>query len=94
MVADTLEEATAGAALVEVQYEEQPPVIETSDALGSLFEPEEIFGPVRVVRGDVAKAIGRRRLPSRRVLYHSDEHHNPMEPSATVAAWEGDDLRF
>src|ERR1051326_1732167 len=36
VVGDTLEQATAGAALVDVKYEEQPPVVATIDALRTL----------------------------------------------------------
>ena len=92
VVAETQEQATAAAALVEVTYEEQTPVIETADALDSLFEPKELFGPVSVVRGDVAKAIGRGEFRLDETYTTPIEHHNPMEPSATVAIWEGDDL--
>src|SRR6185503_19670882 len=44
VVADTLEHATNAAAAVDVTYEEQKPVIETDDAMGTLFVPKPMFG--------------------------------------------------
>jgi xanthine dehydrogenase YagR molybdenum-binding subunit len=92
VVADTLERAMAAAALVNVTYEEQPPVIDTEDALDTMYVPSFAFGPIKVSRGDFDKAFAE-------AVYRIDqhfstpiEHHNPMEPSATVAVWNGDEL--
>src|SRR5205823_4588574 len=92
VVADTLERATAAAALVDVTYEEEQGVIETADALNTLFVPSFAFGPTHVSRGNFDKALSSaaHRLDER---YSTPiEHHNPMEPSATVAVWNGDEL--
>jgi xanthine dehydrogenase YagR molybdenum-binding subunit len=92
VVAGTFEQATAAAALVDVTYDEEIPIVETDDALRNLITPAFAFGPIRVVRGDFEKALAK-------ATYHVDqhystpvEHHNPMEPSATVAVWNGDAL--
>jgi xanthine dehydrogenase YagR molybdenum-binding subunit len=92
VVADTLERATAAAALVDVRYEEEPCVVDTEDALETLFVPSFAFGPLRVSRGNFDKAWS---SAAHRVDHHYStpiEHHNPMEPSATVAVWDGDQL--
>jgi xanthine dehydrogenase YagR molybdenum-binding subunit len=92
VVAETLEQATAAAPLVEVQYDEQTPALDTQDAMDTLFEPKESFGPVRLVRGEAATASEK---PAHRIdqTYTTPiEHHNPMEPSAAVAVWKGGEL--
>src|SRR5262249_49094773 len=92
VVADTHEHAVAAAAAVEVTYEEEVPVIDTEDALGNLLDPKFAFGPTTVVRGDVAKALANAAHRIDQNYSTPVEHHNPMEPSATVAVWEGDEL--
>ena len=92
VVADTLERAIAAAALVDVTYQEEQGVIETADALDTLFVPSFAFGPIQVSRGNFDKAwsSAAHRVDAR---YSTPvEHHNPMEPSATVAVWSGDEL--
>jgi xanthine dehydrogenase YagR molybdenum-binding subunit len=92
VVADTHEHAVAAAAAVEVTYDEEVPVIDTEDALGNLLDPKFAFGPTTVVRGDVAKALASAAHRIDQNYSTPIEHHNPMEPSATVAVWEGDEL--
>src|SRR5262249_28360399 len=92
VVADTLERATAAAALIDVTYKEEQATIEIADALDTLYVPTFAFGPVEVSRGnfDNAWASAPHRVDQR---YSTPvEHHNPMEPSATVAVWQGDAL--
>ncbi len=91
-VADTHEHAVAAAAAVEVTYDEEVPVIDTEDALGNLLDPKFAFGPTTVVRGDVGKALESAAHRIDQNYSTPIEHHNPMEPSATVAVWEGDEL--
>src|SRR5205085_10230804 len=79
-------------ALVNVTYEEEHAVVDTVDALDTLSVPSFAFGPIHVSRGDIKKALAR---AAYRVDQHYStpiEHHNPMEPSATVAVWNGDEL--
>ena len=92
IVADTHEHAIAAAAAVDVAYEEERPVIDSSDAMGKLIKPKFAFGPTEVVRGNIEKGL-------KSAVHRIDqsystpiEHHNPMEPSATVAVWNGDEL--
>jgi xanthine dehydrogenase YagR molybdenum-binding subunit len=92
VVADTLERATAAAALVDVTYDEESPVVDTADALNTLFVPSFAFGPTHVSRGNVDKALAKADHVIDQHYSTPIEHHNPMEPSATVAVWEGDQL--
>ena len=92
VVADTQERADAAAALVEVEYDEEAPATDSDRPLEPLFVPKDLFGPSRFTRGDAAKALegGVHRLHE--TYSTPNEHHNPMEPSAAVAVWDGDDL--
>ncbi|MER7460038.1 xanthine dehydrogenase family protein molybdopterin-binding subunit [Micromonospora sp. NPDC126480] len=84
VVADTLEAAQHAARLVEVRYDAEDPVTD----LGAAPADE----PVRYSRGDAEEALGS--APVRLDLTYrlARNHHNPMEPHATVARWEGDRL--
>ncbi len=92
VVADTLEHATAAAALVDISYEEQKPVVETGNAMDTLFVPKAVFGPPHKARGNVDQALKTARFRLDQNYSTPIEHHNPMEPSATVAVWHNDNL--
>jgi xanthine dehydrogenase YagR molybdenum-binding subunit len=92
VIAQTLEAATEGAALLAPRYEEQPARVGL-DADKSFVPPAVGVGhPAVVEHGDVeaglataAKAID--------ATYETPAHyHNPMEPHAIVAVWNGDKL--
>jgi len=91
-VADTLERAIAAAALVDVTYEQEAPVISTDEALEHAFVPAFAFGPTVVVRGDVDEGLAAAAYRVDRKYRTPIEHHNPMEPSATIAVWNDDEL--
>jgi xanthine dehydrogenase YagR molybdenum-binding subunit len=92
VIAETLEAATEGAALLSPQYEAQPPRVGL-DAGESFVPPAVGVGnPARVQRGDVEVALA---TASRRIdaTYETPaQYHNAMEPHAIVAAWDGDAL--
>ena len=91
VVADTFERATDAASLVRVRY--------TRDRAVTAFEHADAYTPNNVhqepgvvVRGtpEVALATAARRID--RVYSTPVEHHNPMEPHATIAEWNGEML--
>ena len=95
VVADQLERAQHAASLVRVSYERAPSVTTMDEGRDEAYEPERIFGgllPGRNERGDVEAALDRGRRARRRGLPFAANHHNPMEPSATTAGWDGDRL--
>ena len=92
VIAETLEAATEGAALLSPQYEAQPARLGL-DA-GESFVPRAVGvgNPAKVQRGDVEAALA---TASRRidVTYETPtQYHNAMEPHAIVATWDGDAL--
>jgi xanthine dehydrogenase YagR molybdenum-binding subunit len=95
VVADTLERATDGARKLQasIRYEAATPNADYQRAKGSAYPPEKMMGrPINTQRGDVA--AGLRQGPTRLdVVYTTpNEHHNPMEPHATLARWDGPNL--
>jgi len=95
VVADTLERATDGARQLQtlIRYEAFEPDTDYPRAKGRAYKPEKMMGrPIDTQRGDVA--AGLRQGPNRiDVVYTTpNEHHNPMEPHATMARWDGPKL--
>jgi xanthine dehydrogenase YagR molybdenum-binding subunit len=86
-VADTLERARHAASLVAVRYRMEEPVLEIS-------EPAAYPSPrLQYRRGDVEAALAEPGVVAVRQVYTTPvETHNPLEPSATVAVWEGERL--
>ena len=95
VVADTLERATDGARKLQasIRYEAAMPNADYQRAKGAAYQPEKMMGrPINTQRGDVA--AGLRQGPTRldAVYTTPNEHHNPMEPHATLARWDGPNL--
>jgi xanthine dehydrogenase YagR molybdenum-binding subunit len=92
VIAETLEAATEGAALLAPRYEAEPVRIGLDSAEG--FVPPVVGPghPAVVEQGDVAAGLA---AAARRVeaTYETPaQYHNAMEPHAVVAAWDGDTL--
>lgn len=99
VVADTLEHARHAAARVAVHYREEKPLLDPAAA--ETYLPKENLGrPVQHHRGDAESALaaaGTSGMASGMVKIEQTyttpvETNNPMEPSATVASWDGDQL--
>jgi xanthine dehydrogenase YagR molybdenum-binding subunit len=90
VVAETLEQATFGAALVRVNYSPSAPVTDFNALLPNAYPPM----PDKSRPSDT-RAGEPRSTPWATVdaTYTTPfEHHSPMEPHATLAAWSGDSL--
>jgi xanthine dehydrogenase YagR molybdenum-binding subunit len=92
VIAETLEAATEGAALLAPRYEAQPARVGL-DA-GESFVPATVGvgNPSQMHRGDVEAGLA---SASKRIdaTYETPiQYHNAMEPHAIVAAWDGDML--
>lgn len=92
-VADTLEGAQQAAALVRAQYREAEAQIRMQDALGSAYPPKRFRNGARPPdsrRGDPEATFTAAPVKIDATYTTPVEHHNPMEPHATIALWEGD----
>jgi len=93
VVATTLNEARYAAGLVKITYNAETPVVHLDDPAAKSEKPKQFFGsPLQFNKGDVQRALGGDGVTKVSAVYHIPiETHNPMEMSATVAQWEGDD---
>src|SRR5437588_12709304 len=96
VVAETLESARQAARLVAVRYEEQPHDAVLRADRGDLFTPEYVpqkpfgFYPADSAHGDVEAALAAAPVALAHTYTTPAEHHNPMEPHATLAIWSDD----
>jgi len=95
VIADTLEHAQHAATLVHISYEETPSMTILDQGRDHAYEPERIFGgllPGRQARGDVEAGLAGAAVRIDVTYRFAANHHNPIEPSATTAVWDGDQL--
>ena len=95
VVADTLEHAVAAARLVQTTYASSPgkAALDFDRAKLSAYAPEKVQQEAAdTQRGDVAAAMQDAAATLQATYTTPVEHHNPMEPHATIAAWAGDEL--
>ena len=93
VVADTFEHAIAGAELVKVRYREERPELEFERAKNAAYPPKQMpQGEPDVAWGDADNALAQAPLRVEQVYTTPMETHNPVEPHATIAAWEGERL--
>ncbi len=92
VIAETLEAATEGAALLSPRYEVEPARIGL-DA-GDSFVPAAIGvgNPAEMRRGDVEAGLAAATRHVDATYETAIQYHNAMEPHAIVAAWDGDTL--
>jgi len=92
VIAKTLEAATEGAALLSPRYETEPARIGL-DASESFAPPTVGVGfPGEAHRGDVEAGLAAASTRIEATYETPAQYHNPIEPHAIVAAWEGDRL--
>jgi xanthine dehydrogenase YagR molybdenum-binding subunit len=90
VVADSVEQAQFAASRVKVSYESSASETDLESALSDAIDP---YGrPMVYERGDSGSAAGSAAKKIDEVYRTPIEHHNPMEPHATVAIWDGDKL--
>jgi xanthine dehydrogenase YagR molybdenum-binding subunit len=93
VVGETLESAQHGASLVDVRYDASPPLSDMQGALGAAYAPKSAGpgGKTDSSRGDVDAALGGAKAKVDATFTTPAENHNPMEPHATIAVWQGED---
>ena len=84
VVASTLQSAQHAASLVEVAYDAEQPSFDLDSAPTN--------EPVTYARGTAEEALASAAVRLDVTYRTSRNHHNPMEPHATIAAWDGDRL--
>ncbi len=93
VVAETLEQARAVAAILRIEYDEQPATIDFSAAKATAFTPEKANQhPTDVAWGHYDNGLGQADAKIDQVYTTPDQTHNPMEPHATIAQWHAGKL--
>ncbi|HEV7714617.1 MAG TPA: xanthine dehydrogenase family protein molybdopterin-binding subunit, partial [Steroidobacteraceae bacterium] len=97
VIAETLEQAEHAAAVVSITYAAERPVQPLSDGPANAIAAEDMVEPkggypANYTRGDPEAALLRADVKIDHEYRIPRENHNPMEPHATVARWEGDRL--
>ncbi|GAC1674523.1 MAG: xanthine dehydrogenase family protein molybdopterin-binding subunit [Steroidobacteraceae bacterium] len=91
VVAETLEQATAAADRVAVRYDESPAKLDFAREQASAHSPAQVNGEdADSARGDHVPGQMSGQVDE---SYETPmQHHNPLEPHATLAHWSGDHL--
>jgi xanthine dehydrogenase YagR molybdenum-binding subunit len=95
VVADTLERAQHAATLVRVSYQAAPSTTTLDQGRDQAYEPQRIFGgllPGRIEHGDIDAGLAGADVRLEVTYRFAANHHNPIEPSATTAVWDHDQL--
>ena len=93
VVADSFEHAVAGADLVRVRYAEAKAQLDFERAKRDAYPVKQMpQGEPAVAWGESDKALGAAEVRIEQTYTTPMETHNPMEPHATIAAWEGERL--
>ncbi len=90
VVAETYEQARYAARLVKISYNAEKHSTDTEAMRGSARVPSQ--GPPPKPRGNPEEAMKSAAVKIEAEYRIPIEHHNPMEPHAAVAVWEGDKL--
>jgi xanthine dehydrogenase YagR molybdenum-binding subunit len=83
VVAQTLEQATHASTLLKIDYESQPATVDPTRPIA----PPANFG--NYSRGNVDAAFAAAPFHIEQTYVTPIESHNPIEPHATIAAWDG-----
>ncbi|SNC61341.1 xanthine dehydrogenase, molybdenum binding subunit apoprotein [Hymenobacter gelipurpurascens] len=94
VVADTLEHAQHAAAKLRVTIVPETPIASYQDPQAKKFNPSKdpngaAEGTTR--RGNALEAFRKAPVQLTGTYTHATNHHNPMEPGATIAHWEAAD---
>jgi xanthine dehydrogenase YagR molybdenum-binding subunit len=93
VVAETFEQARYAVDIVQVTYEQEPAIASLEQGLSQAYQPVEFAGEeLQVQRGDIETALTHSEVRIDATYTTPIEHHNPMEPTAAIAVWEGDHL--
>ena len=92
VIAETLEAATEGAALLAPQYEEEPARVGLDSAESFVPPGVGVGNPPEVKHGDVEAGLAGAASRIDATYETPAQYHNAMEPHAIVAVWDGDTL--
>lgn len=93
IVAETFEQARAAANLVKVDYAEDKGAYDFAEAMKSAIKPKDAGGaPPDTAVGDFEGAFKSAAITLDESYSTPDQSHSMMEPHASIAAWNGDEI--
>ncbi len=93
VVAETLDRARYAASLLKISYQQRPAKIGIKDRLSEGRPPKQPGRePADETRGDLQAALAKADVRVEETYTTPVQNHNPMEPHATTAVWNGDKL--
>jgi xanthine dehydrogenase YagR molybdenum-binding subunit len=92
VIAETLEAATEGASLLAPRYEVEPARFGLDASESFMLQAVGPGFPAQAHRGDVEAELAAAKRTITQTYETAEQYHNPMEPHAIVAAWQGDML--
>ncbi|WP_298725920.1 xanthine dehydrogenase family protein molybdopterin-binding subunit [uncultured Ferrovibrio sp.] len=92
VVAETLDQAERAANALRIEYESQKPAVEAHLLVGSAIQPNRAGRSGDSAIGDADAALANAAVKVDAKYEMARENHNPMEPHATVASWNGDQV--
>jgi xanthine dehydrogenase YagR molybdenum-binding subunit len=94
VIAETFEKAEQAASLIKVSYTPEEALIHLEKNLGNAYAPKTGLGgqQLKQKRGDPEQAMQAAHVKINKTYTTPVYHHNAMEPHATIAQWNGDEL--
>ena len=97
VIAETFEQATHAASLVQVSYESQPATATLKDAIANGEAPQELPPSLSAHSSNTERGVLQQGFVDADIKVEATYstqviHHNPMELSATIAVWDKEDL--
>jgi xanthine dehydrogenase YagR molybdenum-binding subunit len=92
VIADQLHQAQHAASLVKIQYKEQPAKLDFVAGFPASYPGSHTGIRGDLSFGDVESGMRAAEIKIDQIYTTPIQHHNPMEPHATMAQWDGDHL--
>ena len=92
VVAKTLHQAQYAASLIRTQYVETPAKLDFVAGFPTSYPGSHNNEPGDVSWGDIDSGVSQAEVKIDQIYTTPINHHNPMEPHATIAHWDGDRL--
>jgi xanthine dehydrogenase YagR molybdenum-binding subunit len=95
VVANSLEQAKFAASLLKISYKREPAKLDFTGRLNEARPPKQPGRePADSTRGDIAASLAKSTVKVEETYTTPIQNHNPMEPHATIASWDGDKLHL
>lgn len=91
VVAETFEQARSAAALLKIDYAAEPGVFDLEHEMSNAVKPDESLEPDTAV-GDFEQAFKAAAVTLDETYTTPDQSHAMMEPHASIAAWNDDEV--